>query len=402
DPSAKEAIVPEWLESGKIPIEFAPPTSNRIRVGYRFGFGATARFRDSVSYHHSFIDRDSSFGQDSLHQRNSVSPGIYDDGYVLTDSSGNAGGKTWFWGYENNAQVNGGSIDFSRQVSQDRNLSAVSRSSTTYDLRATPLEITQNQDGPSQGVELVFEKDLLAFGRFTLGAEAGFSFQRLEIASRQRVQVPITINTRERRTTTSHWSQSGRYQVDSYALTGVIPPLGPYSGSSTGPGPMIAAGSSSTLYQQRTMGSGSSSSSQTTTRTSLMTGNQSGIHTVDAEMYSLRFGPVGHFQIGERLSAAAGAGLLLNFVNADLSYSETLSIPGIGGRSDSARKSESELLPGGYVEARLHYQLCEALSVYSMAQLNFSDDFEASVGSKAVTVDFGTTYYFGIGIELQI
>lgn len=29
----------------------------------------------------------------------------YDDGYVRVDSSGNAGGLTWFWGYQNQSQV---------------------------------------------------------------------------------------------------------------------------------------------------------------------------------------------------------------------------------------------------------------------------------------------------------
>src|ERR1035437_8149694 len=46
--------------------------------------------------------------------QNNVNPGpeagaanhTYNDGYVLVDSSGNAGGLTWNWGYQNASQYN--------------------------------------------------------------------------------------------------------------------------------------------------------------------------------------------------------------------------------------------------------------------------------------------------------
>src|SRR6185312_14826186 len=34
----------------------------------------------------------------------SGTPGVYDDGYVLTDSTGNSGGLTGNWGYQNASQ----------------------------------------------------------------------------------------------------------------------------------------------------------------------------------------------------------------------------------------------------------------------------------------------------------
>lgn len=34
--------------------------------------------------------------------------GIYDDGYVLTDSSGNSGGLTTYWGYNDSSQYDSG------------------------------------------------------------------------------------------------------------------------------------------------------------------------------------------------------------------------------------------------------------------------------------------------------
>jgi hypothetical protein len=36
----------------------------------------------------------------------------YDDGFVFVDSSGNAGGFTWFWGYQNASQIQGDFLVF--------------------------------------------------------------------------------------------------------------------------------------------------------------------------------------------------------------------------------------------------------------------------------------------------
>jgi hypothetical protein len=42
---------------------------------------------------------------------------FYDDGYVRVDATGNAGGQTWFWGYDTASQVQGDTIIF-RSVSE--------------------------------------------------------------------------------------------------------------------------------------------------------------------------------------------------------------------------------------------------------------------------------------------
>src|SRR5207248_6705068 len=45
----------------------------------------------------------------------------YDDGYLLTDTSGNYGGQTWYWGYDNSAnQISGNTIMLSRSTIMGR------------------------------------------------------------------------------------------------------------------------------------------------------------------------------------------------------------------------------------------------------------------------------------------
>src|SRR5947207_1223367 len=67
-----------------------PEDPNRLSLGPRFGMNFKAAFGNSPA----------------------VNPGLaaagadhtYNDGYVLRDISGNAGGLTWNWGYQNSSQ----------------------------------------------------------------------------------------------------------------------------------------------------------------------------------------------------------------------------------------------------------------------------------------------------------
>src|SRR5258708_1507516 len=48
----------------------------------------------------------------------------YDDGYVLTDISGNAGGQTWYWGYDDSSsQISGNTVLLSRSTLSGGSLS---------------------------------------------------------------------------------------------------------------------------------------------------------------------------------------------------------------------------------------------------------------------------------------
>ena len=52
----------------------------------------------------------------------------YDDGFIWVDSSGNAGGSTWYWGYDHSSQNLGGFLQFHYQLSPTELLT------DTYDL----------------------------------------------------------------------------------------------------------------------------------------------------------------------------------------------------------------------------------------------------------------------------
>src|SRR5258708_4314181 len=82
--------------------------TNRLTLSARFGFNIPVRFNGLASLPAPTLARRTPRG-DAYN---------YDDGYVLTDISGNLGGQTWYWGYDNSArQISGNNILLSRNSS---------------------------------------------------------------------------------------------------------------------------------------------------------------------------------------------------------------------------------------------------------------------------------------------
>ena len=76
-------------------------STNRISVSLRYGLNVSGRFKGPAS-----INFPTSFPVAGGRRTPNGDPYNYDDGYVLTDISGNAGNQTWYWGYDKSSQVN--------------------------------------------------------------------------------------------------------------------------------------------------------------------------------------------------------------------------------------------------------------------------------------------------------
>jgi hypothetical protein len=156
---------------------------NRLFFGPRFGVNFKADFRN-----------------------NAVNPGpaagdanhTYNDGYVLVDSSGDAGGRTWNWGYQNTSQFN--TVQDTMQFLQSRG----------------PSSVTGN---PQYGAELIYQRVIgsLPFLSGDWGLESGFGFTELDLRE----------------------NLSGTATVDSFPLNGVLPPSAGYNGTFSGPGALL-------------------------------------------------------------------------------------------------------------------------------------------------------------------
>src|SRR5438128_12305688 len=127
----------------------ADDVTNRLTFSSRFGFNISARFK----------------GVNNLPAPASTArktpqgdPYNYDDGYVLIDNSGNFGGQTWYWGYDDSSrQVSGNNIVMSR--------SSISGSSSA-----------RLDDEPSYGAELVFRHLLSTRDKLSLGVEMSANY----------------------------------------------------------------------------------------------------------------------------------------------------------------------------------------------------------------------------------
>ena len=172
-------------------LDFAsPPPRNRFGLNYRAGFNIKASFK--------------SLGGATPSDPGPATRGVdhnYDNGYNRVDSSGNAGGMTWNWGYANDSQIVGDTIVFNSSRSGD---------------------ISKDVDSdPNHGVEVTYNRQLGVWGRSRWGLEAALNYTAINIRD---------LNTRS----------DGPSIVDTYALGGITPPLAPYAGTFAGPGALIS------------------------------------------------------------------------------------------------------------------------------------------------------------------
>src|SRR2546429_988803 len=119
---------------------------NRVTVSGRFGFNLSAKFKGLATLPQPVSSRLTPRGD----RYN------YDDGYLLTDTSGNYGGQTWYWGYDNSAN----------QVDTARNNILLSRNSSGS------VGDSKSGDDPGFGMELVYTRILGTVGHLHYGFEA--------------------------------------------------------------------------------------------------------------------------------------------------------------------------------------------------------------------------------------
>src|SRR5215467_50644 len=147
-------------------VEAAEIETNRLSLSARLGFNVSVRFHGLTTLPTPPAPSRMTLRGDTYN---------YDDGYVLTDISGNAGGQTWYWGYD----------DSSRQIQGN----SILLSHTTPG--AGPSPSTTLKDGePYPGVELAYQRLLGAKGSFHYGLELAGSFMSLSQSDSR----PIAMN----------------------------------------------------------------------------------------------------------------------------------------------------------------------------------------------------------------
>ena len=327
------------------PLNLAESSSlNRFGASFRPGFNIEASFSGLGGFARR-TDPGPANTSESV-DRN------YDDGYNRVDSSGNVGRLTGYWGYDNANQTPAG-LD---TVIMNSSASAAVGTSANRD------------DGMQPGFEITYNRRIGHVGKCAWGLELAFNFTDVDIHDRNDVYAPVNRIS------------------DAYALGGITPPLDAppapaYRGSFSGPGAWI-----SDMPERST--------------TVLPNGAAiSGQRLLDASVYGWRVGPYIDIPLCSRLAFSLSAGLAIAYVNSDFSFTEAVTIPGVGTESHAAGGSHDDTLVGGYVGGLFSYALSEQFNIFAGAQYQNVGTFHQDVAGKSAALNLGKSVFMTLGLS---
>jgi hypothetical protein len=325
--------------------------ANGFTLSGRFGFNISARFKGNASSLPTFDPVRFTPNGDAYN---------YDDGYVLVDSSGNFGGQTWYWGYDNSALYPGGQI--SDNINFPENTILMNRSTPDGGFSSP----SKGDDG-TLGFELSYSRQLGVLKSGTWGVEIAANWQSFSIKDSS------TFYGRAMRVT------------DIYPFTpGTTPPSAtpenPYQGS---------YGDEGFLLGDTPVGS----------TTTMVPGGAaiSGKRQFEADLWGFRFGPYLKFPLSQKLNLSISGGLAVGLLDSQASWSDTVTV---AGKSVVSKGSgdDFKVLLGGVAAANLSWDFNEHWSATAGVQYQYLGTYEADFGARSVEVDLSQTFFLQLGV----
>ncbi len=285
--------------------------------------------------------------------------GIYDDGYVREDQTGNAGGYTSFWGYNNASQYNAaaGTLDM--------------HSITSF--TTTGNGSSQQDGGPFPGFDMAYGDNLWYWKHARVGWELGFSLLPVTIKDSNPMSVSASQTT---------------YTYNVKNSLGIPLPQAPYQGNSSGLGSIIPDKPEEPLSPPQSLPGGS------------VTGTQE----LDLEVYTLRLGPSFYWDVNDYLGFSFGAGPAVGLVSGNYKFNQIVSVPatvtspGIS-THDSGEFSSTQVTYGGYVNGMLLYHVINDADFYLSAQYMPMGSTTFSEDGREGKLNLGGQIYISLGIN---
>ncbi|HZF02060.1 MAG TPA: hypothetical protein VE344_09210 [Methylomirabilota bacterium] len=300
---------------------------------------------------------------------NNPANGIYDDGYVRTDDTGNApyNGQpaTSYWGYQNSSQYDSGANTLTMH-------SATSFSTTSGSSGSA-------NDSVSPGLDLAYGDSYWYWDHAKLGWEFGFGSLPIHLSSSSTMSGSVS-------------STAYTFQFPTGPNGPVIPPDvspgNPYNGPASGIGPL--------LYFNSTPGGSSSIPGATINNT----------ESLDVMLYTARLGPAMYWDISERIGAYASAGPAVGLVSGNLEYRDAITYnptyptsgPDVTAHSHG-QINGTGVVYGGYVNATLVYHAVEGGDFYLGAQFMPLNSATISGGGRSGKLDLSGQVYITAGIN---
>ena len=277
---------------------------------------------------------------------NNVAAGIYDDGYVRTDQTGNAGNLTGYWGYNNASQYNGNSIT----MHATSGYSIPNGSSAGTDV------------GYSVGFDLAYGVNIWYWKHARVGIDLGFSYLPISVSDNSPMNALVT--------QTPYTFSTGNT---------VIPGAG-YQGGPSGVGePVISS-------------IGTAGTPTTTAET--VTGHR----TLDANLFVIRLGPSMDWDLGDHVDMELSLGPVLGIIDGEYSYNENVTVNGATANNTGSFDKLS-FQYGGYVSATFNYHLSDSVDLYLGGQFISMDDYTISNGGREASLDLGAQLYISAGLN---
>lgn len=311
------------------------PRPNRLTFGPRLGFNVEAGFASSL-------------GDPATNPGPATGGGLdrtYEDGFVLVDSSGNAGGKTWYWGYDNSSQVN---------TAAD----TITMNAVTSGGDAAINDIVGD---PYVGGELTYTRYFFEWGRANWGLELGGSFMPVEIEDDSTLTTLLTSVS------------------DSFSLGGVVPPAAPYAGTFEGPGVVIGDAPTRTGAERQA--------------------SFAGHREVETTAFAIRLGPSVDIPLGKPLWMQLSGGLHALYADTEFSYRETVTVQGAAQPfQQTGSASEQDWIFGAYLRGQVLWTLSSSVGVFANVEYLMTDELEISAGNHRATLDFSSSFGCAAGL----
>jgi hypothetical protein len=320
------------------------PQLNRVGLSYRAGFNIKASFKNLGGFTAGSVPQTTPDG-DTYN---------YDDGYNLTDSSGNALGLTTYFGYQNAGQIQGGGTQL-----------VLSRSSAAGNASSKDVS-----DDPHHGVELTYAREIRRGDNYRWGVEGALNWLPVGISDRRALNGSVTT-----------LRDAFTIPFQPMTMTPITLPAAPYEGPFLGNMSTPSIGATPTPLAPITTAGASAIS---------------GRREMDADVFGLRLGPYVEFPLGERCAVSLSGGLAVLAVNSDFSFRESVTV-GASTVNSRGAGSDSDVLVGGYVGAQFTYALNDRWGLFAGAQFQGAGKFSQKVGGRKAELDFGQSIFVTLG-----
>lgn len=339
--SVLPAVLIGSLSSATAQLELPPAASpNRFGASFRMAFNVTVDFENVGAF----------ASPAGLRTTPDGAPFNYDDGYVLTDSTGNLLGYTRYWGYDSASQVPGdGTI-------------------VMHTTSSTGSSVAAPNENPYLGLEVTYNRELGRNQSVRWGLESAFNYMNVEINDSRSLAIGAS-------------QVSTPYQLPALEGGGFVspPPAPYYHGANLSPegNPVINA---------------TPLASSTANTLVAMTGARD----FDADIFGFRLGPYFEWSPAQKLTLSLSGGLALALVASEFDFTESIAKPNVPGRSGSG--SDNDLLVGGYVAGSIAYALAADWDVFAGAQLQKVGQYSQTENGQTAVLNLDQSIFVVVGV----